>query len=115
VARVTAADRVAEEVAARLETLATLTAEAVLSSIYRPQVADATSDQQLDYWATELVPNGVFSPEGRDRVVAQVGAPEYKSIALSLARRARKQAREEPEETAPTALPTEPPPAEEGY
>jgi len=102
---------VAEEVALRLERTATLAAAAILESIYRPQVVSPTSDAALDYWERILLPGGQFDPAGRDRVVAQVGAPEYREIAQSLARRMRREAEAAPEPP-PLAVPA-PVPLEE--
>jgi len=100
--RPTAADAVATEVAERLEQLATLAADAILDSLYAPQVVDPTTDKALAYWETILMPGGVFDPAGRDRVVQQVGAPEYRSVAQALA---RKITREHADGTRPPPVP----------
>ncbi|HKE13839.1 MAG TPA: hypothetical protein VKB80_03165 [Kofleriaceae bacterium] len=93
-ARPTAPDRVAQEVADRLERTATLAADAILQSLYAPRVADPTSEEYLAYWRPILLPGGAFSPAGRDQVVARVGAPEFRAIAQALARTIRKEQEE---------------------
>lgn len=96
-----AADRVAEEVQQRIERLATLAADAILHSIYAPQVVSPPLEQSLDYWEPFFfTPDGRVNQPGRDQVFKQVGGAEYKKIAQDLARRIRKEGREATEETA---------------
>lgn len=114
-----AADRVAAEVQARIERLATLAADAILHSLYAPQVVSPPRDQALDYWETLFfTPDGYVNQPGRDQVFKQVGGQEYKKIALDLAARIRKENREAAEEAPAPEEPLEPvaavtaPPAE---
>jgi hypothetical protein len=89
-----AADRVATEVEERIERLATLAADAILHSLYAPQVVSPPRAQQLDYWRPfYFTPDGYVNQPGRDQVVTQVGGPEYKRIAYDLARQMRQDGR----------------------
>jgi hypothetical protein len=111
-----AADRVATEVQERIERLATLAADAILHSLYAPQVVAPPRDQALDYWATLFfTPDGYVNQPGRDRVLRQVGGAEYKKIALDLARDLRRDTREAAAETPlePTPPVAAPPPTPE--
>jgi len=109
-----AADRVAVEVEQRIERLATLAADAILHSLYAPQVVVPPRSEQLAYWRPFFfLPDGSVNQPGRDQVFRQVGGPEYERIARDLARQIRR-GREEvgaavPETAGPSA------PAEEGY
>lgn len=110
-----AADRVAAEVEARIERLATLAADAILHSIYAPQVVSPPADKALDYWETfYFTPDGYVNQPGRDQVKKRVGGHEYNRIAHDLAARIRKENREAAEATPSTPdtleLPPEPSP-----
>lgn len=103
-----AADRVAEEVSARIERLSTLAAEAILHSLYAPQVVAPPRAQALEYWHPFFfTPDGLVDQAGRDRVVKMVGGPEYKRIAQDLAAQLRKDQREAEQDT-PVLEPTPP-------
>jgi hypothetical protein len=86
-----AADRVATEVQQRVERLATLAAEAILHSLYAPQVVVPPAAEMLAYWRPYFfLPDGSVNQPGRDKVVAAVGGPEYERIARDLARAMRR-------------------------
>jgi len=85
-----AAERVAAEVSDRLERLATAAADAILGSLYAPQVATPTRAQSLAYWRPYFfTPDGGVNQAGRDQVVQQVGGAEYAEIARGLAKELR--------------------------
>jgi hypothetical protein len=104
-----AADRVAAEVQQRIERLATLAADAILHSLYAPQVVSPPREAALDYWETLFfTPDGYVNQPGRDQVFKQLGGAEYKKIALDLAARMRKEGREAAEEAPAPEEPLEP-------
>jgi hypothetical protein len=91
-----AADRVAEEVQQRIERLATLAADAILHSLYAPQVVVPPRVEQLDYWRPYFFnPDGSVNQPGRDAVFEKVGGPEYERISRDLARQIRRGREEE--------------------
>lgn len=90
-----AADRVAEEVQQRIERLATLAANAILHSLYAPQVVVPPRAEQLAYWRPFFLnPDGSVNQPGRDQVFQQVGGAEYERIARDLARQIRREREE---------------------
>lgn len=95
-----AADRVATEVQERIERLATLAADAILHSLYAPQVVSPPLEQSLDYWEPFFfTPDGRVNQPGRDQVLKQLGGAEYKKVAYDLARRIRREGRAAEAET----------------
>jgi hypothetical protein len=84
------ADRVAEEVAAWLETRSTQVAEALLESAYRPRVVEPSRAESLAFYRAILLnPDNTLNQIGKQRVIAQYGALAYRDIARSLARALR--------------------------
>lgn len=80
------ADRVAEEIAAWLDTRSTQVAEAILESVYRPRVVEPTRAQAAQYWATILLlPDGSLNEAGKQQIIAQNGATGYREVARSVA------------------------------
>lgn len=81
------ADRVAEELAAWLETRSTQIADAILESAYRPRVVEPTTAEAAAYYRAILVnPDGSLNEAGKQQIIAQYGGAGYKTIARAVAR-----------------------------
>lgn len=89
-ASVDIADRVAAEIAAWLDTRAQQISDAVLESVYRPQVVEPTTAARVAFFRGLLVnPDGTLNEAGKQRVIQQYGALGYRDVARSVARAVR--------------------------